>query len=263
MSDRRHRQKEQRAAKREAEKKHAARRELFRRLGTALIFGLVVVAIFAFGGIFGGDDTALPGGYEGFRTQPTACGADQPEPEAVLSFEAPAVQTDVTPTTKVTATITTSCGEIVIELNPAEYPATANSFVFLAREGFYDGQVFHRVVENFIIQGGDPNADGTGGPGYFLPDEFPQDPDWVYEEGVVAMANRGARTTGSQFFVVIGTDAVHLTSTFNVLGTVISGKETLEKITAVDKGIPPGNVEQSLPLESVYIESVTIDVTNS
>jgi len=263
MSDRRQRQKEQRAAKREAEKKHEARSELWRRLGTALVFGVVVVAVFAFTGTFSDDSDQLPSGYEGFRAQETACGADQPDAEEIMSFEAPEAQTDINASSVVTATLVTSCGEIVLDLLPAEYPETVNSFVFLAREGFFDGQVFHRVVENFVIQGGDPKADGTGGPGYVIADEFPDDPDWEYPEGVVAMANRGARSTGSQFWIVVGSDAQHLTPLFNVLGNVVSGDETLQKIVSVDKGIAPGSVEQSLPLETIYIESVTIDVTGS
>jgi len=262
MSDRRQRQKEQRTAKREAEKKQAARSELGRRLGTAGIFGLIVVALLAFTGVFGGETAELPAAYEGFRDQPTACGAEQPPPEQVISFEAPEQQSDVTSTSKVMATLATSCGEVVIELDPAGYPETANSFVFLAREGFYDGQVFHRVVENFMAQGGDPNANGTGGPGYVIADEYP-DEEFVYEDGVVAMANRGSRSTGSQFFIVIGEDGRFLTNSFNVLGTVVSGRETMDKIAAVPTGAAVGSSEQSLPLETVYIETVTIDVSGS
>lgn len=263
MSDRRQRQKEQRAEKRQTEKKQAARKELFRRLGTALIFGLVVVAVFAFSGLFAGDSEALPSSYEGFRARPTACDADQPPPETVMSFEGPEHQSDITSTGKVTATMTTSCGDIVMELDPASSPETVNSFVFLAREGYFDGQVFHRIAEGFVIQGGDPEANGTGGPGYIIADEFPTRPDFVYEVGSVAMANRGARSTGSQFFFVIGEDAQHLTAGFNVLGKVVSGRDALERIAEVPTGVSPGSVEESLPLETVYIESVTIDVTDS
>lgn len=263
MSDRRQRQKEQRAAKREAQKKSEARKELVRRLGTALIFGIVVISIFAVSGIFSGESTDLPGGYEGFRAQPTACGADQPPEEEVMSFEAPKTQIDVKPESQVTATLETSCGQVVIELDPSSSPATVNSFVFLAREGFFDGQVFHRIAENFVIQGGDPEAAGTGGPGYVIPDEYPTDPEFKYTEGVVAMANRGARSTGSQFFIVIGGDAQFLTNSFNVLGHVVSGEDALAQAAAVPKGIAPGSVEESLPLASVYIESITIDVAGS
>ena len=262
MSDRRQRQKEQRTAKREAEKKQEARKELARRLGTAAIFGLVVVAFFAFTGVFGGESTDLPSTYEGFRDQPTACGADQPPPEAIMSFDAPVRQSDVTPASTVTATLLTSCGEVVLQLDPLGFPETANSFVFLTREGFYDGQVLHRIVENFVAQGGDPEANGTGGPGYVIADEFPE-PDFTYEEDVVAMANRGARSTGSQFFIVIGDDGQFLTNSFNILGTVLSGQEVLAKIAAVPTGAAPGSSEQSLPLETVYVESLTIDVSDS
>ena len=263
MSDRRRRRKEQRAAKREAERKREQRRELGRRLLTAFGFGLIVVAIFAAGGLFGGDDADVSTSYEQFREQPTACGAEAPPPVEVMSFDAPEEQGDITASTEVTATIETSCGVIVIDLNPAEYPETVNSFVFLAREGFYDGQAFHRVAENFVIQGGDPEADGTGGPGYIIEDEFPEDEDFTYEEGTVAMANRGSQSTGSQFFIVIGDDARHLTPLFNVLGEVVEGEETLERIAEIETGVAPGSVEESLPRQTVYIESVSIEVDGS
>lgn len=262
MTDRRQRQKEQRAAKREAERKQESRRALFRTIGMALLFGLAVVLIFAVGGIFG-DSGEVPDAYEAFRDQETACGATQPDPEQPMTFEAPEQQTDITAESVVTATISTSCGEIVLDLNNAEAPETVNSFVFLAREGFYDGQVIHRVVPDFVFQGGDPAADGTGGPGYVIADEHPEDPDFVYEPGVVAMANRGSRSTGSQFFVVTGEDGQFLTNNFNVLGTVTSGDEAISQIMAVPTGTASGSGEQSRPLETVYIESITIEVSDS
>lgn len=263
MSDRRRRRKEQRAAKREAQRKRDQRRELGKRLLTAFAFGLLVVAIFAVGGLFGGEDTDTSTSYEDFREQPTACGAEPPPPVEIMSFPAPEEQTDITGSSEITATIETSCGDIVVELSPAEYPETVNSFVFLAREGFYDGQVFHRIVENFVIQGGDPEADGTGGPGYIIDDEFPEDDDFNYDEGTVAMANRGSQSTGSQFFIAVGEDARHLTPLFNVLGEVVSGQETLGRITQVETGVAPGSVEESLPRETVYIESISIEVDES
>ena len=127
MTDRRRRQKEQRAAKRQAEKKQRARKELGRRLGTAVIFGLVVVAIFTVGSVFGGDEGQLPGSYEGFRNQPTACGAVQPDPEPVITFSGPEPQPDVTAEATVTATLETSCGDIVIELDGQEVGRIAGS----------------------------------------------------------------------------------------------------------------------------------------
>lgn len=263
MSDRRQRQKEQRAAKREAERKQESRRALFRTIGTALVFGVIVIAIFAVSGAFSGEEAGdVPSSYEEFRDQETACGAEQPPPEEVMTFEAPEDQTDIGEDSLVTATISTSCGEIVMELNTGEAPETVNSFVFLAREGFYDGMVIHRIAENFVFQTGDPAANGTGGPGYFVADEFPPD-DFVYEEGVVAMYNRGSRSTGSQFMVVAGDDGRFLTNNFNVLGMVTEGQDAIGRIMAVPTATSPGTVEQSLPLESVYIESITIDVADS
>lgn len=263
MSDRRQRQKEQRAAKREAERKQEQRRELGRRLITAFIFGIVVVGIFAVSGIFGGENAETPTSYDGYRDQPTACGAEAPPPETVMTFSAPEPQTDISGSSEVTATITTSCGDIVIALDPANYPETVNSFVFLARAGYYDGQVFHRIARDYLLQGGDPEADGTGGPGYVIEDEFPADQDFTYVEGTVAMANRGSRSTGSQFFIVIGDSGRHLTPLFNVLGEVVSGQDALARIAEVETGTARGSVEQSLPRESVYIESISIDVAGS
>lgn len=262
MSDRRQRQKEQRAAKREAEKKQEARKELGRRLGTAAVFGLIVVGILAFSGIFSGESTDLPGTYEGYRAQETACGADQPDEEQIMTFDGPENQADITAGSNVTATLTTSCGDIVIELDPARSPETVNSFVFLAREGYYDGQVFHRIVEGFVIQGGDPQANGTGDPGYTIADEFPEE-GFTYEIGVVAMANRGPRSTGSQFFIVTGDDGRFLTPSFNILGQVVSGQDVIDEIAAVPTGVAPGTVEESLPLETVYVDKVTIEVSGS
>lgn len=262
MSDRRQRQKEQRAAKREAERKKESRRELGRRLLTALVFGVVVISVFAVGGFFDADESEVPGTYEDYRSQDTACGAEQPPPEQVMSFDAPETQTDVTASSEVSATVATSCGELVIDLNTDGAPESVNSFVFLAREGFYDGQVIHRISEDFVFQTGDPSADGTGGPGYIVADEPPEE-GFEYEEGVVAMANQGSRSTGSQFFVVSGPDGRFLTNQFNVLGQVASGDDTIDRIMAIPTATAPGSREESRPLETVYIESITIDVADS
>lgn len=259
MTDKRQRQKEQRASKKAAEKKSDSRRELRKRLLTALGFGAAVVGFFALTSLFS-NDGEIPKGYQAYRELPTACGAEQPPPEEVMQFDMPEIQSDLETATSAVATLSTSCGPIEIELD-LDNTATANSFVFLVREGFYNGQVFHRILSDFVIQGGDPEAAGSGGPGYRIPDEYP-DADFVYEEGVVAMANRGRNTTGSQFFIVIG-DASSLNPTFNVLGRVISGQDTLDKISQVRVAQQPGSVEKSLPLESVYIDDIVIDVTGS
>ncbi|HUF37805.1 MAG TPA: peptidylprolyl isomerase [Anaerolineales bacterium] len=99
-----------------------------------------------------------------------------------------------------TATFHTDLGEIVIDLHVNETPVTVNNFVFLARQGFYDGTIFHRVIDNFMAQGGDPTGTGTGGPGYKFKDEF--HPDLTHDgPGILSMANAGANTNGSQFFL--------------------------------------------------------------
>jgi cyclophilin family peptidyl-prolyl cis-trans isomerase len=259
MTDRRRRQKENRAARRQSERKAAGRREIFRRLGFALGMGGAVALTFVVISIFGSDAQTLPGSYEGYRDQVTACGATASPAEAVMSFDGYEPQPDITAESDVTATIATSCGDLVVELDPALSPETVESFVFLARQGFYDGTVVHRIVPNFVVQAGDPDAVGNGGPGYRILDEHP-DSDFEYERGVVAMANSGRNTTGSQFFVVLGDDASVLNPLFNVLGRVIEGDEVLDRMAAVPTAPRPGAREQSLPLETVYIESIEIQV---
>lgn len=262
MTDRRRRQKEQRAAKRQAEKKQRARRELGRRLLTAFGFGLVVAAVFAAGALFD-DEGELPRGYEGFREQPIACGADPPPAEEVQVYDEPEPQEDVTPESEVTATIRTSCGDIVLRLDAAGYPETVQSFVFLARDGFYDGQVFYRILDGFLVETGDPAADGTGGPGYTVPDEFPPE-DFTYQPGMVAMSNVGRGTTGSRFFIILDEAAASvLNPRFNLLGEMVQGEETLDRMLEIETARRPGSREQSLPLETVYIEQVVIEVAGS
>jgi cyclophilin family peptidyl-prolyl cis-trans isomerase len=255
MTDRRQRQKEQRATRLEEQKKAASRKEFRRRILVALGIGLGLTALLVLISVLGNEPTTLPASYQAFRNQPTACGAQAPPAGELMSFSGPEDQG--LGSEPVIVTINTSCGPIVVELDPATYPATVNSFVFLARQGFYDGSVFHRIASNFVIQGGDPEATGTGGPAYLVPDEFPPD-DFVYEEGVVAMANAGGGTTGSQFFVVVGDNARVLNNTFNVLGRVVSSQETLDAIEAVPTSVAPGTSERSRPVETVYIESIEI-----
>ena len=251
-SDRRQRQKAEGRARREAERKAAARKELFRRIGVGLGLGLVVALIlFGTGSLSRRDTTAdLAAGYQAFLERPTACDSEAPPPLVPAQYTAPETQ-DLGENI---ATIKTSCGDLVIELDTG-FPATANSFVFLARSGFYDGTVFHRIAPGFVIQGGDQEASGRGGPGYRIPDEFP-DSSFRYGRGVVAMANAGTATTGSQFFIVIADDS-RLGPQFNVVGKLIGGEDTLDRIAATPTGRQPNSVEESLPLESVYIESIT------
>jgi cyclophilin family peptidyl-prolyl cis-trans isomerase len=250
MTDRRQRQKEQRLQKREEERKAATRREFRRRIVIAIAVGIGLAAILVLINL-GPSNQQLAPGYAGFRGQPTACGAEQPAAWSPQTFPAPEDQG----TLPATATLSTSCGPIVIDLNE-DAPETVNSFVFLGREGFYDGLVINRIIDDFAMYGGDPNADGTGTPGYVLTDEPPGE-DFDYSEGVVAMSNSGGGTAGSHFFIVIGPDARVLTNTFSVLGSVADGQDTIDAILAIPRSPASGSNERSRPSETVYIESVT------
>jgi cyclophilin family peptidyl-prolyl cis-trans isomerase len=124
------------------------------------------------------------------------------------------------------ATITTQRGRIVLCLQPQLAPKTVNNFVALARNHFYDGLTFHRVEANFVIQGGDPKGDGTGGPGYSFPDETVLN---SYVDGAVAMANAGPNTNGSQFYICIGSQCSSLPPQYNLFGKVQSGLDVAQK----------------------------------
>ncbi len=130
----------------------------------------------------------------------------------------------------------TSIGDFTIELHAAKTPKTVNNFVFLAREGFYDGVIFHRVIHNFMVQGGDPTGTGRGGPGYSFEDEF--DPDLRHDQpGILSMANAGPNTNGSQFFIThVATP--HLDGKHSVFGKVIEGMDVVMQIPERDPSNP-------------------------
>ena len=121
-------------------------------------------------------------------------------------------------------------GSVVIKLFPVIAPITVNNFVFLAKEGFYDRCVFHRIVPNFIAQTGDPDRNGKGGPGYRIPDEIS---DTEFNIGIVGMANAGPNTNGSQFFITLS-DAPHLRGRYTVFGEVVTGFDIVQKIVAAE-----------------------------
>ncbi len=129
-------------------------------------------------------------------------------------------------------TIETSRGNIELELFPAHAPRTVNNFIFLARDGFYDGVRFHRVIANFMIQGGDPTGTGRGGPGYRFEDEFDDNP-LRHERGVISMANAGPGTNGSQFFITHGPQP-HLDGRHTVFGKVTAGMDVVDAIQQGD-----------------------------
>lgn len=145
----------------------------------------------------------------------------------------PAMQIDPAKTYKVT--METNKGTIELELYPAHAPITVNNFVFLANEGFYDGVSFHRVIKDFVIQGGDPTGTGSGGPGYRFQDETYGNP-LTHERGVISMSNAGRDTNGSQFFIVYKPQP-HLNGKHTVFGRVTSGMDVADTIVQGDRMI--------------------------
>jgi peptidyl-prolyl cis-trans isomerase B (cyclophilin B) len=127
----------------------------------------------------------------------------------------------------------TNRGVIDLQLSPQHAPKTVNNFVFLAGEGFYDGVTFHRVIDDFVIQGGDPTGTGTGGPGYVFEDEVEENP-LKHEKGVISMANAGPNTNGSQFFITHSSQP-HLDGKHTVFGKVTQGQEVVDAIREGDR----------------------------
>lgn len=152
-------------------------------------------------------------------------------------------ETKIDANKRYTATLDTSRGTIVVDLFPKEATRTVNNFVFLAREGFYDGTKFHRVISDFMIQGGDPTGTGTGGPGYKFEDEFAGNPHKHDKAGVLSMANAGRNTNGSQFFIT-HVPTPHLDGKHTVFGEVRSGQSVVN------------SVKQGDTLNSVRIEEI-------
>jgi peptidyl-prolyl cis-trans isomerase B (cyclophilin B) len=130
-----------------------------------------------------------------------------------------------------TATITTTEGAITVELFDEDAPKTVQNFKKLAGDGFYDGVIFHRVIKDFMVQGGDPTGTGTGGPGYTFEDEFNQH---KVVRGALAMANAGPNTNGSQFFIVTTSEAPWLDGKHTVFGRVTDGMDVVDRIEATD-----------------------------
>lgn len=175
---------------------------------------------------------------------PPAEGAD----EATQQFTS-APPMCLTPGADYSAIITTDAGEVHVDLLEEKAPETVNNFVFLARHKYYDGVSFHRVIPTFMIQGGDPQGTGAGGPGYQFDDELPEAGE--YEVGSMAMANAGPNTNGSQFFIVTGDAGVSLPPQYSLFGTVTEG---MESVTAIeDDGSNSGTPSTEHVIESVEI----------
>ena len=156
-----------------------------------------------------------------------SCAVTPSEPAALkpMSYSAPPPMT-IDTSKQYTATIETGKGNIVLELFASDVPVTVNNFVFLSREGFYDNTIFHRVIPDFMAQGGDPTGTGTGGPGYKFADEFTKH---THVTGALSMANAGPNTNGSQFFITYAPQP-HLDNHHSVFGQLVDGMDILKVI---------------------------------
>lgn len=265
----RERQKQRRDEKRRAQAEEAARRRRNRALTLGVITGILVLGLAAIVFLATRTDepatTASPDAVTdtdpdatsdpGSDADPAAvaCGGETPETaeEEKSMFDAPQQQ-DLDPEATTIWRLETSCGTIDVELATADAPETTNSIAFLTRQGFFDGLTFHRVVPGFVIQGGDPEGTGTGGPGYQVTEPPPE--GITYGTGMVAMAKANPDppgTSGSQFFIVSG-DAGSLPADFALVGEVVSGMDAVGEIEALGTGDGP-------PSETVYIEQATIE----
>ena len=156
----------------------------------------------------------------------------------------------IDPSKRYTATMDTSMGSLTIALDAATAPLTVNNFVVLARYHYYDGIVFHRIINGFVCQGGDPTGTGRGGPGYRFDDELPK--PGRYEIGSLAMANAGPNTNGSQFFIISGPNGAGLPPQYSLFGKVVAGLDVVDAMQRVETD------RSDRPLTDVTINSVTI-----
>jgi len=210
------------------------------------VFALVAVGVVAailIGRSGGDDDPAAAASASGCKQ------VDAPAPKKV-SYAAP--KQTVKKGEKLTAVVETSCGTFEIALDSQRAPKTVNSFVFLSEKGFYDGLGFHRVVPEFVIQGGDPLGNGTGGPGYSVDEKPPS--NLAYTKGIVAMAKSSAEPpgrSGSQFYVVLAPDA-GLPPEYALVGKVDEGFDVVERIGKL--GTPAEKARQTVVIEKITIE---------
>lgn len=245
-----------------------------RRLVRFGVLGLIVAAVLGFA-LFSGkeadesaskdaaaqpsEQASAPSDEPSAPPEGVACDGEKPPAATSKQYDAP--EDVMKEGVDYAAVMHTSCGDIEMDLLEAKAPETVNNFVFLSQEGFYDGLTFHRVVGNFVIQGGDPEGTGGGGPGYAIKDEFPKNGN-EYVFGTVAMANAGPNTTGSQFFIVVHEGAAGQTDEpagldplYSLFGKISqSSFEVAKEISKVEVGGPTGE----LPVLPVYIESIEI-----
>lgn len=204
----------------------------------------------------GEDDVAAPPAAATPDAAEAGC-RSVPAPAGRPSPDLPRPRTRLDPARTYVASVVTSCGTFAITLDAERAPRTGGAFLSLARAGFFDGLTFHRILASFVIQAGDPEGTGNGGPGFSVREPPPR--DLVYAPGVVAMAKTAtepAGTSGSQFFVVTGPGGRQLTPDYALLGQVTAGMDVVARIAAV-----PADPESGTPREPVGITSVTVDAT--
>ncbi len=212
-----------------------------RRLQSIALAALALALVAGCGGDDDDGEASLPEGCE-----------EAPEPEPK---ELDAERRSEPPGPPARAVVATSCGEFVIELDTERAPRTTASFAGLAEQGFYDGTGFHRVAPGFVIQGGDPTGDGTGGPGYSV--DEPPPPDFAYLRGTVAMARSEAEPpgrSGSQFFVVTAPADAGLPPDYALLGEVVEGFDTIERIESLGVDGEDGPPSAPIVIERIEIE---------
>jgi len=251
-ADKRARKKENARAAREQREAAEKRRKRIRSTTTIAIVGAIFIGVVVLLNVAGSDKkkSATPATTPP-TTIPAGCEFTTPKKTTKPTYKAAPAMTIDTSKTYV-AQVDTTCGTFDITLDVGVAPKTANSFVFLAKNHFYDGLTFHRLVKDFVIQGGDPKGDGTGGPGYTIKDEPVKT---AYKRGTVAMARTQAPdSVGSQFFIVLDDkdgDVLKSANTYQIIGNVSSGMETADAIFAASGGV-------ELPENPIPITKATV-----
>jgi peptidyl-prolyl cis-trans isomerase B (cyclophilin B) len=215
-------------------------------LGVFALVAVVIVAVILISRSGGGSSDSTTSGTVGNN------GCEKVEAPEPRKESLPAPKQTVQKGEKLTAVVETSCGDFDIALDTTRAPKTANSFAYLAEEGFYEDLTFHRIVPEFVIQGGDPEGTGAGGPGYKVTEKPPS--NLAYTKGIVAMAKSPTEppgTSGSQFFVVTGADA-GLPPEYALVGKVSSGMDVVETIGKL--GTPEEKPKQTVLIKSIKIE---------
>lgn len=223
--------------------KQPDRRPIILAVFAVLALAIVAVILISRGGGDDDGDSTAAAGAEGCKQ------VKAPQPKNV---SLPAPKQTLKAGEEATAVVETSCGTFEIALDTERAPKTANSFAYLAEEGFYDDLTFHRIVPEFVIQGGDPEGTGSGGPGYSVVEKPPA--NLAYTKGVVAMAKTSAEppgTSGSQFYVVTGADA-GLPPEYALVGKVSEGMDVVERIGKL--GTPAEKPKQTVLIEAITIE---------